>query len=267
MLTASGQPNGVTVTFSPASITGSGTSSVGFQVAGAMAAGVYPITVTGTSGSLVQTMTIVLTVPVPPTFALSASAVSLTVGAGSSGRLTLSSSATGGFSSPIALSVSGQPAGVTPNLSTASIAASGVVTLNVSVARTAAAGSYPLTITGVGGSVTERLTVTLLVTGAPQVSFALSLNSTALTVNRGTSHTYTLQTMVMGSPAPMITLGVSGLPSGVTARFSPTTINGTGRSTVTVTAAATATRGTRVVTFTGTAGATSHGATVSLSVK
>jgi hypothetical protein len=50
-LTASGQPTGVTVGFSPTSITGTGTSTMTMTVASTTATGTYTITVTGTSGS------------------------------------------------------------------------------------------------------------------------------------------------------------------------------------------------------------------------
>jgi len=63
-LTASGQPSGVTVALTPASITapGSGTSKVTLTVASSVAAGAYTISVTGTGGSLTRTAPIVLTV-------------------------------------------------------------------------------------------------------------------------------------------------------------------------------------------------------------
>jgi hypothetical protein len=63
-LTASGEPSGVTVSFSPASIAapGSGSSTVTLKVGSAVATGSYTITVTGTGQSLTRTATIALTV-------------------------------------------------------------------------------------------------------------------------------------------------------------------------------------------------------------
>jgi N-acetylneuraminic acid mutarotase len=62
VLSASGQPDGVTVSFSPSSIIGAGTSTMTITVGGGVAYGTYPITVTGTSGSLSQTASVALTV-------------------------------------------------------------------------------------------------------------------------------------------------------------------------------------------------------------
>jgi trimeric autotransporter adhesin len=63
-LSASGQPTGVTVAFSPASIAapGSGSSTMTITVAATAVAGTSTITVTGTGGSLTRTTTVTLTV-------------------------------------------------------------------------------------------------------------------------------------------------------------------------------------------------------------
>jgi hypothetical protein len=63
-LAATGQPTGVTVTFSPASIAapGSGTSTMSIAVASTTARGSYTITVTGTGGGATRTATVALDV-------------------------------------------------------------------------------------------------------------------------------------------------------------------------------------------------------------
>ncbi|HSS78479.1 MAG TPA: hypothetical protein VLV54_17265 [Thermoanaerobaculia bacterium] len=63
-LTATGQPTGVTVGFSPTSIAapGSGSSTVSITVASTTVVGAYPITITGTSGSTVHSTTLTLNV-------------------------------------------------------------------------------------------------------------------------------------------------------------------------------------------------------------
>jgi hypothetical protein len=63
-LSASGQPTGVTVSFSPASIAapGSGSATMNITVASTAATGVSTITVTGTGGSITHTATVTLTV-------------------------------------------------------------------------------------------------------------------------------------------------------------------------------------------------------------
>ena len=165
-LSASGQPGGVTVSFSPTSIaSGSGSSTISLAVAASVATGTYTITVTGTGGGITKTATVSLTVTAPPGFTLSASPTSVSVTQGKSGTSTISTSVTGGFSSAVALSATGQPAGVTVSFSPASITspASGRSTMTIAVASTVAKGNYTITVTGTSGSITKTATVTLTV--------------------------------------------------------------------------------------------------------
>ncbi|MER8058338.1 MULTISPECIES: carbohydrate binding domain-containing protein [unclassified Streptomyces] len=61
-LTASGAPSGVTVSFSPASVTSGGSSTLTAAVGSSVAAGTYPITVTGTGSGGTHSATYTLTV-------------------------------------------------------------------------------------------------------------------------------------------------------------------------------------------------------------
>ena len=61
-LSASGAPSGVTVSFSPSSVTAGNSSTVTFATSSSAANGTYPITITGTGSSASQTATYTLTV-------------------------------------------------------------------------------------------------------------------------------------------------------------------------------------------------------------
>jgi hypothetical protein len=61
----SGLPSGATGTFSPTSVTGSGSSTLSVTTSGSTSAGTYTVTITGTSGTLVRTKTVTLFVSVP----------------------------------------------------------------------------------------------------------------------------------------------------------------------------------------------------------
>jgi hypothetical protein len=103
-----------------------------------------------------------------PDFALSASPASLSVPQGGSASATVSTTVAGGFNAAVALSASGQPAGVTVAFSPVSIAApgSGSSTMTVTVAASAATGSSTLTVSGAGGGKTHTAAVGLTVTTA-----------------------------------------------------------------------------------------------------
>lgn len=61
-LSAKGQPAGVTVGFSPKTITGTGHASMAIKVSATTKAGTYVITITGTGGGVTQTTTVTLRV-------------------------------------------------------------------------------------------------------------------------------------------------------------------------------------------------------------
>jgi subtilase family serine protease len=202
-----------------------------------------------------------------PNFTISASPASVSVVQGNSGSSTITTAVSGGFSSAIALTASGQPTGVTVTFSPTSIAApgSGTSTMTIAVASTTAAGTYPITVTGTGGSVTQITTVTLTVTTVAAGNFTLSASPTSLTITRSSSGTTTITITPSNGFAGSVTLSASGLGTGVTASFSPNPATGT--STLTLTASSSATTGTRTVTITGVSGSLSHATTISLRVR
>jgi len=169
-LSASGQPSGVTVTLNPASIAapGSGSSTMTMTVGSTVTPGTYTITVTGTGGGLTQTATVSLTVTGQGagTFTISVSPTSGSLPRGRSGYAVITTSVLGGFNSAIALSATGQPTGVTVSFSPASIAApgSGTSEMILSVSRSATDGTYPITITGKGGGITQTTLLSFTVT-------------------------------------------------------------------------------------------------------
>jgi subtilase family serine protease len=168
-LTASGQPTGVTVNFTPSTIAapGSGTSSMAIGVAATTVAGTYTITVTGTSGSTVANTTVSLTVTgTSPSFTVSASPTAITVKRGASGTSTITTAIAGGFNSAITLTASGQGNQQAVTFTPSSIAApgSGTSTMKVTVGSRATTGNHTITITAKGGGITHTTTVTLTVT-------------------------------------------------------------------------------------------------------
>jgi subtilisin-like proprotein convertase family protein len=61
-LTAAGLPSGITYTFTPASVTATGTSTLALNIGAGTTPGIYNITVTGTGGTVTGTANIALTV-------------------------------------------------------------------------------------------------------------------------------------------------------------------------------------------------------------
>lgn len=204
-----------------------------------------------------------------PTFTLSASPASVSVVQGNSGSSTITSTAVDGFDSAVALSVTGAPAGVTVSLSSTSIAApgSGTSTLTLAVASTTAAGTYTITVTGTGGGITQTATVSLTVTAPVVGGFTISVSPTSGSLARGQSGYAVVTITASGGFNSAVALSATGVPSGVTGSFSPTSITGSGTSNFTLTVSRTAPTGTYPITITGTGGGITHSTTLTFQVR
>jgi endoglucanase len=192
--------------------------------------------------------------PGPPTpdFALSASPASLTINRGGSGTSTITITRSGGFSSSVALSAGGLPAGVTASFAPPSTTGDNSV-LTLTASSTATLGMTPITITGAGGSLTRTATINLTVNQPQTPDFALSASPTSLNVARGASGTSAITITRTGGFTASVMFSVSGLPTGVTAGFSPNPATG-GSAVMTLTASSTAALGPAALTITGSGG-------------
>jgi hypothetical protein len=164
-LSATGQPSGTTVSFSPTSVTAGGGSTMTVDVGSSTASGTYPITLTGAGPSATHSTTVTLTVTGTTTddFSISASPTSTSIASGSSGNVTVNTAVTSGSAQSVSLSVSGQPSG-SASFSPSSVTAGSSSTLTITVASGAATGPYTITITGTGASATHTTTLNLTVT-------------------------------------------------------------------------------------------------------
>jgi IPT/TIG domain len=192
-------------------------------------------------------------------YALSASPSNLSVVQGASGTSTITVTPQNGFNGGVSLSASGLPSGVTASFNPNPATATSTLTLTAS--STATTGTATVTVTGTSGSLTNAATITLTVT-AP--NYTLSAAPSSLSVVQGASGTSTITVAPQNGFSGSVSLSASGLPSGVTASFSPNPATTT--STLTLTANSTATTGTVPVTLTGTSGGLTNTTTVTVSV-
>jgi hypothetical protein len=195
-----------------------------------------------------------------PDFAIAATPASQTVSPGSPTTYSVTVTPTGTFTGSVSLTSSGLPAGAagtfSPNPTT------GASTFSVTTSASTPTGSYPVTITGVNGSLTHSTTVTLVVSTP---DFSLSATPTSRTVTSGASTTYTVSVTPVAGFTGSVTLSSSGLPSGAAGSFSPNPTTGT--STMTVTTSASTPAGSYPVTITGTSGTLTHTTSVQLVVQ
>ncbi|MGB6690951.1 MAG: protease pro-enzyme activation domain-containing protein [Terracidiphilus sp.] len=204
-----------------------------------------------------------------PGFSLSASPGSVSIAQGGSGSSTITSTVTGGFDSAVTLSASGQPSGVTIGFSPTSITGSGTSSMSITVASTVAAGTYAITVTGTSGSTSHTTSVSLTVTSTATGTFTISVSPTSGYLDQGQSGYAVVTTKVSGGFDAAISFSATGLPSGVTGSFSPTSIGapGSGTTDFTLTVARSAPTGTYPITITGTGGGVTKSTTLTFQVR
>jgi len=172
-LSATGLPSGVTAAFSTNPVTppanSSATSTLTLTASSTATTGTATVTITGTSGSLVHSTAITLTVntAAQPNFTIGASPASLTIAQGGNGTSTITITSQNSFSSATTLSAAGLPTGVTAAFSTNPVTppanGSATSTLTLTASATATTGSATVTITGTSGSLSHSTTIALTV--------------------------------------------------------------------------------------------------------
>ena len=212
-LSASRLPPEITASFNPAT---TATASVLTLTASASASvGTYVATITGSSGSTVQTVTLIVNVGEP--FSLNGPReMTTSPGKTSTSAWTVASMA-GGIGS-VSLSIAGLPNGVTASFSPNPMAATSVLTLTASGSVTA--GSYNPAVTGTSGAASVTTDFYLYVVPSGTNGFDISAPlGVALTPGASTSTTIGINDQ--GTFNGKVTLSVTGLPTGVTASFTP----------------------------------------------
>jgi subtilisin-like proprotein convertase family protein len=103
--------------------------------------------------------------------------------------------------------------------------------------------------------------------GTPGDDFTITPNPTSQTVISGQSVQYQVSTAVLSGAAQMISLSVTGLPTGVTGSFSPATVTAGQSSTLTLTAAGSAPSATAQFMIIGTGAMATHSVTATVIVQ
>jgi cellulose 1,4-beta-cellobiosidase len=167
-------------------------------------------------------------IPVGNGFSITTSAVSAVQGTTATSSVAVSEFGT--FSGTVTLSISTLPTGVTAAFSPASITGSAGSTLTFTVSATAVPGTYPLTVTGTSGTTTETAALSLTVVSAP--TFTIVASSTTVSLPIGTNPTDSFTITFLGGLTGSVSVSASGLPSGMQANFSPSSVNAPGGTVV-----------------------------------
>jgi len=185
------------------------------------------------------------------------------VAQGSSNTDAITVTEANGFSGDVTLSASGLPSGVTASFSPNPATSSSEITLTAS-SSASLGGPVTATITGTSGGLSDSTTLQVTVVVPP--SFTLTTQNQTYSVAQGANTAVPIGISDLGGFDGSVTFTATGLPSGVSASFSP---NPTTAASTTLTVAASGTaeiEGPVDITVTGTSGNVIEEATVELSV-
>jgi galactose oxidase-like protein/PKD domain-containing protein len=159
----SGLPSGASASLVPASVTGSGSSSLTVTTSASTPVGSYALSITGTTATLSHSVNVTLNVNSTGDFALSASPTTLQISRGGNGSDTVTVSALQGFTGTVSLSLTGLPARTSASWNPSTVTGSGSSVLTIRVNKPARSGTYNLTITGTSGNLVHSIPLTLVV--------------------------------------------------------------------------------------------------------
>jgi hypothetical protein len=206
------------------------------------------------SSSGAQTPDFTLTVAIPD--------LSLAEGGTQTGYVT--ASGINGFTGAISISISGLPSGVTANSTTFSLSAPGIQAITFSAAANApAVSTATVTVQAVSGSITHTTSFSITVLGPP--TFTLSLQPSSLILDRSTSNTIQVSAKGVNGFTGLVTVSISGLPTGVTASQTTFYLPANSSTVITLTAGATAS-GTATIQFNGSSGSLVASTSLALTV-
>ena len=188
----------------------------------------------------------------PPNFSVAALPNTLTIAQGARGTSTVTLTPLHGFTSSVTFTASALPSGVTVGFSPNPMTSTSTVT--ITAAANAVVGNSTVTLTGTGGGLTRTAALTLSVALAPSFTLTPSASSASVAISAPAKLRFT--TAAINGFNSAVALLVSGVPKGVTAGFSPTSIAGPGNgsSNLTLTETTGATSGSYNLTVTASGG-------------
>ena len=202
-----------------------------------------------------------------PELSLVSSSGTLTVNAGQSIPVTVTSIAGAGLNASVKFIVSGLPAGASAAFSPATIAAPGSGSSTLAIATTLAtkAGSYTLLITATGGGQTATLSLPIVI-GVP--SFVVTPSTTNLILNMPASGPVTIATSAQNGFSAALSFAISGAPTGTTVALATKSVAAPGNGSVVlnVTTTKSATPGKYPLTLTVTGGGQTQTVTIYLTI-
>jgi hypothetical protein len=235
-----GAPSGITPSYNPTVVhlTSGGTANTTITLTAVsnMPLGHYTATLTGSSGSLLHS----ITVPFDVNDSVGdwtgyVVQQSQNIAPGGKAQYQIAAQALNGFTGNIALTASGLPPGATASFNPPSInggAGSTILTVTTS-STTPQPQVYTLTVTGTNGILVHNTTVYLGVSSSGgDFTGTVSPSAASVSASASGSASFTVTASPINGGAGDLTLTAIGMPAGVTASYSTTTIPGSSGSAI-----------------------------------
>ena len=278
-LTSLPSMSNVTVTINPSNQTlitrGQAFSTLSISTTRTTPVGSYTVTVNGVAGTISHSVVVsfMVTSPPPvPDFAVSSSQASLRVVQGSLGASSITLTSLTGFAGNISLaatlSASSLSASLGSSLVILSPGGTGTTTLTVSTISSTPAGTYSASVSGISGSLSHSVTISVIVVLPPD--FLLASSPSSINIPAGSSGSVTLTLTSLNSFTGSFALTATPPSSGFGLSFSPTSValasGAQASSSLTISPSNSVSAGTYTVSLAGTSGGLSHSATVTIVV-
>ena len=156
-----GLPSGASASFTPASVSSAGSTTLAVSTSASTPAGTYTLTIRGTSGPITRSTTVTLIVA--GSFSISVSPPSRTVAKNGSTTYVVTLVPGSGFTGPVTFSISPLPKNITARFSPNSVTTSGTTTLMLDTKKNVALGTYALTVSGTSNGQVRSVPITLIV--------------------------------------------------------------------------------------------------------
>ena len=266
-VTIAGLPAGVTS--SPAaSLTVAVGSSASVTLSAAKSATLGPAVVSfqGSQGSLSHNASAAVNISAFPDFGLEVQPSSVSLVQGANKSVNVLATPLNGFSSSVALSIAGLPAGVSAS-GALQLTPGTIQSVTLSAANSAALGTANLNFQGQSGSLSHSANATLQIQAAVTPDFSIAVSPAMVALKQG-SQSVPVSVSVTGVNGFLgdVTVSLTGLPAGISASSASLTIAAGSSQSVTLEAPLNVKPGSSTVTFQGTSGSISHSANATVNV-
>ena len=226
--------------------------------------GTYPLTLSVTSRGVSRQASFTVTVVPRFDFSVSCSPSTQTVNIGDKNSYTVNVNLVSGTAAPVSLTVQGLPADVTYSFSPQTGTPSFTSTLTVEASPTASEGTYSITIAATSGTLSRTTAATLVL---KKSDFTVSSLAQTVSVKQAEKTSINIAVNPVGSFDKLVTLSVTGLPSGASATFNTPIGKPPLVSTLTITASASTPEGSYTLTIDATAEGKTRSTTVTLEIQ